>query len=270
MGGLELNDQNVAGLSMILGQMEVYFRNRASVDDLDVVNFSLHHLFCCIDYLYLTALPELLSSIPAVTEQALSDDLAYRQNIWSKLRDIKRIINRLEPLCNLLVDAIRCILEAFDSTDHMEEVPRRSSAATDEHTLPRLTAMAQSEEQDWLPVDQKHWEQALAEITMCLNTWQESYSQLTRFVNYFAYVLPTIPAVAQLDQAFSILLDSAGTIFGEILPACTSAGQAVDAAAIATSLFDFMQQADQLLLQFDTALEPLHALIEHFALMFHI
>jgi hypothetical protein len=243
------------------------------VDDLDVLNFSLHHLFCRIDYLYLTALPELLTSIPAVSEQALGDDLAYRQNIWSNLRDIKRIINRLEPLCNLLVDAILCILEAFDSTeytDHMEEVPERSSAATDENTLPRLTAMAQSEEQDWLPVDQKHWELALAEITTCLNSWQESYSQLAQFVNYFAYVLPTIPALAELDQAFSILLDSAGTIFGEILPACTSAGRAVDAAAIATSLFDFMQQADQLLLQFDTTLEPLHALIEHFALMFHM
>ena len=90
MGGIELNDQSVAGLSVILGQMVAYFRNRVNVDDLDVLNFSLHHLFCRIDYLYITALPELLSSsILAVTEQALSDDLACRQNIWSKLRDIK-------------------------------------------------------------------------------------------------------------------------------------------------------------------------------------
>src|SRR5205085_556215 len=81
VGGIELNDQNVAGLSVILGQMEVYFRNRVNVDDLDVLNFSLYHLFCRIDYLYLTALPELFSSsILAVTEQALSDDLAYRRN----------------------------------------------------------------------------------------------------------------------------------------------------------------------------------------------
>ena len=125
-----MNDQSVAGLSVILGQMAAYFRNRVNVDDLDVLNFSLHHLFCRIDYLYLTALPELLSSILAVTEQALSDDLASRQNIWSKLRDIKHIINRLEPLCNLLVDATRCILEAFDSTGHMAGVPRRSPATT--------------------------------------------------------------------------------------------------------------------------------------------
>ena len=169
-----MNDQSVAGLSVILGQMVAYFRNRVNVDDLDVLNFSLHHLFCRIDYLYLTALPELLgSSILAVTEQALSDDLAYRQNIWSKLRDIKHIINRLEPLCNLLVDATRCILEAFDSTDPMALLPGRSPAATDENTLPRLTAMVQSEEQDWQqPLNQEHWEQALTALITCLSTWQ--------------------------------------------------------------------------------------------------
>ena len=272
MGGIELNDQSVIGLSGILGQMVAYFRNRVNVDDLDVLNFSLHHLFCRIDYLYLTALPELLnSSLPAVTEQAFSDDLACRQHIWSKLRDIKHIINRLEPLCNLLVDATRCILEAFDSTGHMAGVPKRSPVTTDENTLPRLTAMVQSEEQEWQqPLNQEHWEQALTALIMCLSTWQQSYSQLAHFIDHFAYVLPTIPSLTQLDEVFNILLDSAGTIFGELLPKAISAGQMVDDAGVATLLFDLMQQTDQLLLQFDTALEPLHALIEHFTLMFHM
>ena len=266
-----MNDQSVAGLSGILVQMVAYFRNRVNVDDLDVLNFSLHYLFCRIDYLYLTALPDLLSSIPAVTEQAFSDDLACRQNIWSKLRDIKHIINRLEPLCNLLVDATRCILEAFDSTGHMAGVPRRSPATTDENTLTRLTAMVQSEEQDWQqPLSQEHCEQALTALITCLSTWQQSYSQLAHFIDHFAYVLPTIPSLTQLDEVFNILLDSAGTIFGEILPKAISAGQTVDDAGVATLLFDLMQQTDQLLLQFDTALEPLHALIEHFTLMFHM
>ena len=264
-----MNNQSVAGLSVILGQMVRYFGNRVDVEDLDVLNFSLYHLFCRIDYLYLTALPELLSTGPAAIEQTFTDDLECRQNIWSKLRDIKHIINRLEPLCNLLVDATRCILEALDSKDSMAGVRGRSPATIDENTLPRLTAMVQSEEQDWQhPLKREHREQALTALRARLSTWQQSYSQLAHFVDNFAYVLPAIPSVAQLDEVFNILLKSAGTIFREILPEAISASEA-DAAAGATLLFDLMQQADQLLLQFDTALEPLHALIEHFALMFH-
>src|SRR5205085_1718004 len=83
--------------------MVAYFTDRANVDDLDVLNFSLHHLFCRVDYLYRAALPELLhNTTPPITEQTHTDDLAYRQSTWSKLRTIKHSINRLEPLCNLL------------------------------------------------------------------------------------------------------------------------------------------------------------------------
>src|SRR5438067_10775226 len=47
------------GLAVILGQLVAYFYNRAHIDDLDVLSFSLHHLFCRIDHLYETALPRL-------------------------------------------------------------------------------------------------------------------------------------------------------------------------------------------------------------------
>jgi len=257
-------------LSMILEQMAAYFTDRANVDDLDVLSFSLHHLFCHVDYLYRAALPELLHNTTApVTEQTHTDELAYRQSTWSKLRTIKHSINRLEPLCNLLSDATRCILDALDLTGH---IAGTNPAITGEITLPRLAAMAQSEELDWLQsLNQEHWQQALATLTGCLSYWQQSYSQLAHFANHFAHVLPAIPSLTQLDEVFNTLLDSTCTIFGDILPGfqAISAGRVVDDAADATLLFDLMQQTDQLLLQFDTALEPLHALIEHFALMFH-
>ena len=164
-----MNNQSVAGLSVILGQMVGHFSNRVNVDDLDVLYFSLHHLFCRIDNLYMTALPELLRTGPAATEQTFSDDFGCRQSIWNKLRDIKHIINRLEPMCNLLVDATRCILEALDSMDSVTGVSRRGPTAPDENTVPRLTAMVQSEEHDWgHPLKQEHWEQALTALTACL------------------------------------------------------------------------------------------------------
>jgi len=265
-----MKNQSVTGLSVILEQMVAYFSNRANVDDLDVLNFSLHHLFCRIDYMYRTALPELLNGATApLTEQTLTDDLSLRQNTWSKLRAIKHIINLLEPLCNLLVDATRCLLEALDLTGHMAGA---SPATTDENTIPRLAAVVQSEEQNWLqPLNQEDWEQALTTLIESLSSWQQSYSQLAHFVNHFAYVLPAIPSLTQLDEIFNIVLDSTGTIFGDILPGFQAilVGQVVDDATVATLLFDLMQQTDQLLLQFDAALEPLHTLIEHFALMFH-
>jgi hypothetical protein len=61
------------------------------------------------------------------------------------------------------------------------------------------------------------------------------------------------------------MLDSAGAIFGDILPSFQALA-AGDDDAVATLLFDLMHQADQLLAQYDAVLEPLHALIEQFAL----
>src|ERR1700694_1941040 len=45
------------GLAIILGQLVAYFTNRAHIDDLDVLSFSLHHLFCRVDFLYNITLP---------------------------------------------------------------------------------------------------------------------------------------------------------------------------------------------------------------------
>src|SRR5438067_2484203 len=102
-----------AGLSIILGQIVGYFSGRAHVDDLDVLSFSLHHLFCHIDYLYHTVLPELFVTPTGIQlDQTLVAELLQRQHLWSQLRTIKHSISRMEPLCNLLSDAISCILDA--------------------------------------------------------------------------------------------------------------------------------------------------------------
>src|SRR5579859_2047968 len=49
-----------AGLAVILGQLVAYFSGRANIDDMDVLGFSLHHLFCRIDMLYRVILPDVL------------------------------------------------------------------------------------------------------------------------------------------------------------------------------------------------------------------
>src|SRR6266487_6511363 len=67
-----------AGLSIILGQMVAYFSGRAHVDDMDVLSFSLHHLFCHLDYLYHTVLPELFNIASA--DQSPVSELLQRQH----------------------------------------------------------------------------------------------------------------------------------------------------------------------------------------------
>ncbi|MBV9228184.1 MAG: hypothetical protein JOZ18_02635 [Chloroflexi bacterium] len=245
-------EAGTAALSVILGQMVAYFSGRADVDDMDILSFSLHHLFCRADYLYRTGLPQLLSA------GALTDNLLCRQDTWSKLGAIQHTIHRMDPLCTLLSDTTRCMLEALDLTSER--------TISFENTVPRLMAMAKEDEENWLQsLDQGHWGEALTTLMGCLNYWQQSYNGLAFFARHFAGIVPAEPLATRLDEVFHNILDSAAAVFGEILPGFQAISTG-DAAAVATLLFDLMQQADLLLVQFDTALEPLHTLIEHFAL----
>ncbi len=253
----ESRQLGVAGLSLILGQVGTYFQNRAYADDIDVLSFSLYHLFCRIDYLYRTLLPDLLSvSSAPIAEESRFEDLLRHQHIWTKLRTIKYTLNRLEPLCNLLGDATECMLDVLDMT----------GGATAAHKKSTSTALSEENEQEWMhTLSHERLEQALTAEMVCLADWQESYNDLTLLVDHFSHLVPAIPALIQLDEAFTIVLDSVGAIFGDILPSfqALSAG---DDDAVATLLFDLMHQADQLLAQYDAVLEPLHSLIEQFAL----
>jgi hypothetical protein len=247
----------VAGLSLILGQVGTYFQNRTYADDIDVLSFSLYHLFCRIDYLYRTVLPDLLSvSSAPITEESSFEDLLRHQHIWTKLRTIKYTLNRLEPLCNLLGDATECMLDVLDMTGGATSVYKKS----------KPTPLSEESEQEWMhTLSRERLEQALIAVMESLAVWQESYNDLTLLVDHFSYLVPAVPELILLDEAFTIVLDSAGAIFGDILPSfqALSAG---DDDAVATLLFDLMHQADQLLAQYDAVLEPLHALIEQFAL----
>lgn len=253
----ESRQLGVVGLSLILGQIATYFQHRTYADDIDVLSFSLRHLFCRIDYLYRTVLPDLLSvSSAPIAEESRFEDLLRHQHIWTKLRTIKYTLNRLEPLCNLLGDATECMLDVLDMT----------GGETPAHKNSTPTPASEENELEWMQtLSHERLEQALTAVMESLAEWQESYNDLTLLVDHFSHLAPAIPELIQLDEAFTIVLDSAGAIFGDILPSFQALA-AGDDDAVATLLFDLMHQADQLLAQYDTVLEPLHALIEQFAL----
>jgi len=245
------------GLAIILGQLVAYFTNRAHIDDLDVLSFSLHHLFCRVDFLYNKALPALASWTATTQARPTQPDARQRQHIWTQLQTINRVLDRMEPLCHLLSDSTECILESFDLTSDMIPLP------DDEKTQEREEA---NSEKDWLQiVDPERWEQAFSAVTQHLLSWQQHHTTLPAFVSQFARLLPTIPALAELDAAFATILDNAGAIFGDILPGFRAILSS-DESMVAAMLYDLMQQSDQLLVKFETTLEPMNALIKYYAI----
>ncbi len=249
-----------AGLAVILGQLVAYFSERANIDDLDVLGFSLHHLFCRIDMLYRVILPDVLHDPTAEEKPAhIIEEYIQDQHLWTQLRAIKHTLERMEPLCHLLSDATESILDALDST-HGKHNARKHA----DDVEPSL----HDDEQNWLEtLNQERWDMALTAITESLGQWQESHSHLIPLtqISQLTDTVSSNPTIAQFDAALTVVLDSAGAIFGDIMPGFQAIADEDDE-AVATLLFDLMQQADQLLVQCDSMVEPLQTLIEYFAL----
>ena len=253
---------STASLAVILGQLVAYFTDRADVDDMDVLSFSLHHIFCRADFLYRKALP----ALQGCTEQNLTNDPRTRQRIWSELQRINRTLDRMEPLCHLLSDSTECILDAFDRSCINGMIDAEEGTSAKRHSSSADKSSDAADEQSWLSIlDVERWGQALAALMESLEDWQQSYQAFVPFTAQFARLMPVLPTLAQLDGAFAAMLACSGAIFGNILPGFRAITVG-DEETIAALLFDLMQQSDQLLVQFDMTLEPMNELIKQFAL----
>lgn len=255
-----------AGLAVVLAQLVAYFSRRADVDDLDVLSFALHHLFCRVDFLYQKALPDLREfTIPIHTPQTPIDteDMMRRQNIWMQLQTINRALDRMEPLCHLLSDATECILDSFDEANEADYATEPLHEKTDD---PTSQAEQDQQADPLLAIDAVRWEEGLSAIIQNLQRWQKSYSKsdTLQFAIQFARLQPAVSGLKELDTAFATILDSASRIFGTILPGFRTLPVGDDTATAAL-LFDLMQQSDRLLVQLEATLEPLNALIKHFS-----
>ena len=212
--------------------------------------------------MYRQALP----TLQRCTEQSLANNPRSRQAIWSELQRINRTLDRMEPLCHLLSDATECILDAFDYSSVNGMTDAEEETLTELDTSHADKNLDTTDEQGWFPMlDSEHWEQALRALTEGLKDWRQSYRTLVPLTTQFARLVHMPSTLARLDVAFALMLDCAGTIFGEILP-CFRATAGGDEETIAALLFDLMQQSDQLLVQFDMTLEPMNELIKQFAI----
>jgi hypothetical protein len=257
-------------LATILKQIETYFDKQAESHNLETLSFSLRHLFSRVDFLYRHALPGLDKS--AANQQGkCSRDTLLQQQTWLQLQAINRTLDRMAPLCHLLSDVIECLLDTLDNEELW------LSPFQEEETLLLKQVQAPAQHQTQPPdlrhaepprrpasLEPEHWEQAVTALMDRLLLWQEQHHKLTSFPQQFASALFAESNLSELDSAFAVLLDSAGAIFGDILPNFRLVGPE-DREEISALLFDLMQQSDQMLTQFEITLEPLTRLIRHFA-----
>ena len=272
------------GIAVLLGQVLVCLGNSTYTDDADALSFSLNHLFHRVDLLYREALPSMgETTAPTITQEQdllLQDTLIRRQRTWSQLQAIIRTLNRLEPICHLLSDAIEGILDTLDATSDvaslhagrgsLAEVPAAGFAQDGDrgYRFPISTG----------PIEDEQWDSAKSAVFQSLKSWQQSYRASTSFTIQFSGLNEATGGLAvpekdysqevpldRLDAVFATLLEGACVIFGDILPAFRTIA-ANDYEGTATLLFDLIQQSDHLLLELDATLEVLNGLIEDFTL----
>jgi hypothetical protein len=289
--GTHMQQQRAGGgIAILLWQVLACFGNSTYTDDMDALSFSLHHLFHRVDFLYRDALPALeantATTITVGLEQDLSlqDTLIRRQRIWRQLQAIDRALNRLEPICHLLSDAIEGIFDTLDAASDvfsfhvgigsLADTPAAGFAQNKGRSYDPVSRYAIPVE----PIDDERWDSAFSTVHQSLKSWQQSYRACTPFTMQFSDLNVTTGGLAvlekdhaqkvpldRLDAAFATLLDSACVIFGDILPAFRTSA-ANDYEGTATLLFDLIQQSDHLLVQLDATLEFLNGLIEDFIL----
>jgi hypothetical protein len=259
-----------AELTIMLTQIEAYFSREASSHDLEAISFSLRHLFSRVDFLYRQALPELEQWTTHASSEKNRETVLHQQ-VWLHLQTVNRTLDRMAPLCHLLSDVIECLLDTLDN----EEVWLRTFE--EEETLLLQQVQEPTRKLEVPPTsrltkavsepaanDGEIWEHSVATLMDRLLIWQEQHHKLASFLQQFGQPTLATSSLNELDTAFAILLDSAGAIFGDILPNFRLVGPG-DKEEISALLFDLMQQSDQMLVQFEVTLEPLTSLLRHFA-----
>jgi hypothetical protein len=220
--------------------------------DRDILCVCLHHLFLSIDTLFQVACQTSSEQVFTVESQSASMwQLKQQCTTWMYLREIKQALERVEPLCQLLNNASMAILislglpdddDSPEGTELLETIPGTPDTSFAMHL---------------------YCEQFHDALTSVLDIWQQSLAQQFTFRYRFAHLLSATPQMTQLDSALSSLFDNAKSLFRDSLPALSIADNLDEIAAL---FLDVMQQVDQILLQIDLMMAPLHVLIKQFAL----
>ena len=222
-------------LLLLLQRLPDYFRGRAGQRDVDTLVFCLHHLYNCIDTLYLHTLPALTRL--TIQKHTHSTTFTHRHAIWEQLQSILLLLERVESHCHLLLSTTTSVLATLDTT---------------EDTFNTDTSLTY--------VGTEQWQHAYEVLSFTLQSWQDQRTSHLTFATAFS----SPPGLIAVDTALALLFDSANAIFGDIIPDVQLVAQGDDE-IVATLLFDLMQQNDLILIQISKLVEPLQHLMKHYA-----
>ncbi len=250
----EAEDSALRVLVLLLEEAQEHLGRLSEAPKREAFTFSLRHLFYATETLYNIALPKLSSALARgeETEQLV---IQRRFGIWSGLREIEHILQRVEILCRLFSSHTSVMLDALDSTD-LQNIKNEPAAASKTQGADREAT---------LPRTARHKQSAFttAPLLERLAEWrQQANFPLSQ---YFATLQPPLPSLSQGEQAITLFLSSACTIFGAVLPDLLAISVGDDKVT-ATLLLDLIQQTDLLLLHSHTLLELLPILLHHYAL----
>ncbi len=248
---------SLEGLNFFLDGFDTCFHLCIEQGDRVCFRFCMQRLFVSIDTLYLVMLPDLQAT---VSQKEASPRVRYQ--VWTCLRDLKRLIEHIEPLCQLLNSLATTMLEALDL--HTDQMSDDTSVWKPEAPTDRAHA-------DISRKDIK--ERAFTALAECLNDWRRYYSYCLYFSVRFAKLFPLESELARIDAALDALLDYAGPLFGEVLPAFsiepidpTIAPVQVDLRErIVVHLLDMMQKIDLVLVQTSILLDAFYSLLQYHA-----
>ena len=275
-------DERAVALAILLGQMVAYLSGKVDVDDLDIVSFSLHHLFCNLDSLYRLLLPSFAAALATESGKATdADGGRLLPRIWIGLQDVLLAARRMVPLCQLLSEAGESILGQLGYgqgrrgrwEDGKNEEGRTDRAGYPDGTfadgqLARVEAQegreraVESERDILYGAVSEGIEQALRDLAAMLICWQQRYRGLPSFRSLLYTLFPTVPLPLQPDTPFTRLLAYACTLFGDIVPAFHALSPG-DEEAVIMLLFDLLQQIDLLAAECETVLQLFTSLRQH-------
>ncbi len=268
---------NSAEIDGTLGKLSRFFNDRIGVADREMVTFCLRHIFYNVNQMYTLFLPE-LTRCNMETADAEEDHLRIQNmptrnmpirniiiqyQIWSLLQEIEAALERLEPLCQLVISATTTMLNELDRTCSIEDSTRQAEQQIGKKAIEH---QAQSADESQARRDESdEWQWGLAQMKMKMSTWLKNNESQPSFSIQFAILEPMIPALPQIDIALNILLKSSYAIFGDILPDFQE-NETDEDEKVTILLLDIIQRCDQILLQIGILVEPLHILTDQYTL----
>ncbi len=270
---------NPAGIDDALKKICSYFSNRLGIADIEILSFCLRHIFYNTNQIYMFLLPELTvcttesaqlekdhpraRNMPMRNMPVKNINIQYR--IWSALQEIEATLERLEPLCQLLISATTNMLNELDRTCSIHTTVQHTETGNTQQEQNGPDSEGQASDSNHIQSDNNKWQwgqaQAIEKISMCAKNNQNRLS----FSIQFAILEPMIPAITQIDSALDDLFKSIDAIFSNILPDIQRSARDSDESS-ATLLLDLIQRCDQILLQLVILAEPLHVLMGQYTL----